>query len=203
MKDKGNSRGLWIALAIILGAFVICGVSALAGGLAGYVAGRRATRHISPMEGRFEFHVEPRDRLSPDRPLPRLPLPHSDLDSQSVALVVDVVEGSPAHRAGLRAGDIILALGNELFGELETLSERIAPHDPGDEIALRVLRGDRESTVEVRLGRHPDRDGDAPWLGLTYRMSPRIGLDPDLRHDSDDRDWPRGRRLPGREQDRD
>jgi S1-C subfamily serine protease len=63
-----------------------------------------------------------------------------------------VFPGSPAEEAGLREGDIIVAIdGEEITAETD-LSMLIVPHSPGDTITLRVVRDNSAREVEVTLG---------------------------------------------------
>lgn len=68
-------------------------------------------------------------------------------------LIERVVEDSPASRAGLRAGDIVLAInGREVTGGMNRLRNLIALSPPGSEVSVRVLRDgqtlDRSARVE-------------------------------------------------------
>lgn len=56
------------------------------------------------------------------------------------AIVREVVPGSPSDRAGLRAGDIIVAIAGQPLDERHTLVSVILEHRVGDEISLVVLR---------------------------------------------------------------
>jgi serine protease Do len=77
------------------------------------------------------------------------------LESRSGAVVSEVLEGSPAEKAGLKGHDIILALDGKplprfkpdsvVVGYVEREIER---HVPGDTLTLTVLRG--TETVEVK-----------------------------------------------------
>jgi S1-C subfamily serine protease len=90
-------------------------------------------------------------------------------------LITDVVDDSPADEAGLKVGDIVLAVdGEELGGEL-TLADAIGAHQPGDEVTLTVASpaAEEEKAVTVELGEHPDREGTA-YLGVAYLPSPSM-----------------------------
>ena len=95
------------------------------------------------------------------------------VDADSGAVVTRVEKGSPAERAGLQAGDdkfefqgdedipkggdVIVALDGRGFGGLDDLPDLIALRDPGEEIALDVVREGRRRTVRVKLAERPNR----------------------------------------------
>jgi serine protease Do len=64
-----------------------------------------------------------------------------------------VIAGSPAERAGLRAGDVIVALDGESLSAETDLSMLLLPHAPGDTITLRVLRDNSVRELTVTLGK--------------------------------------------------
>jgi putative serine protease PepD len=85
-------------------------------------------------------------------------------------LLIEVVPGSPADRAGLRGGDTTLILNNRalLVGgdilleadgkplkSMEDLAALIGSKRPGDEMALTFLRDSDRRTVAVTLGTRP------------------------------------------------
>lgn len=67
-------------------------------------------------------------------------------------LVHGVVPGSPAEKAGIREGDLILALEGEYVRSPEELTFRIRAMRPGDPVALTISRGPDILPVRVRLG---------------------------------------------------
>ncbi|MBV6391718.1 MAG: hypothetical protein KPEEDBHJ_00931 [Anaerolineales bacterium] len=85
------------------------------------------------------------------------------------AYVTAVVPGGPADRAGIRAGetpteipsllaggDLIIAIdGREVRSFDELLAYLITNKGPGDEIVLRVLRGDEQVDITVTLDKRP------------------------------------------------
>jgi serine protease DegQ len=83
-----------------------------------------------------------------------------DLPVEEGALVQSVSEGSPAARAGLRAGDVIVELGGDSIRTVEDLYSAIRSRDPGDAVELTVVRDGERRTVEVTLARLPQRPGD-------------------------------------------
>ncbi|MDQ3690771.1 MAG: trypsin-like peptidase domain-containing protein [Chloroflexota bacterium] len=66
-----------------------------------------------------------------------------------------VFPGSPAEEAGLRSGDIIVAVDGEQVSADSDLATLILPHAPGDTITLRVLRDNSSREIEVTLGELP------------------------------------------------
>ncbi|HTN54022.1 MAG TPA: DegQ family serine endoprotease [Anaeromyxobacter sp.] len=74
------------------------------------------------------------------------------LPKPSGALVSSVEQGSPAAKAGLEAGDIILALnGTEISGPSD-LPARVAELQPGSSARLEVWRNHQKREIEVRVG---------------------------------------------------
>ena len=67
------------------------------------------------------------------------------------ALVSDVIDDSPAARAGLKAGDIILAVDGRKIKEMRTLPRIIAAKKPGTRVNLEVLRNGRTINIGVTL----------------------------------------------------
>ena len=68
------------------------------------------------------------------------------------AVVLDVVSDSPAARAGLRRGDIILRLANtEITEEMPYLNVLIR-QKPSTSVPVTYLRGGRETTVDLAIG---------------------------------------------------
>jgi S1-C subfamily serine protease len=81
------------------------------------------------------------------RPLP----PHARvrLGRVSGVEVVEVAPGSPAQRAGLRAEDLIVELGDRVIERVDDV-QRLMTHDAiGHPLSVRVLRGDRWLDLEL------------------------------------------------------
>lgn len=68
-------------------------------------------------------------------------------------VIVGVAEGEPAHRAGVRIGDVVLRVDGEAVEDAATLHEHIVRGDPGSRIALQLLRdGWVQDPIEAVLG---------------------------------------------------
>ena len=63
-----------------------------------------------------------------------------------------IVPGSEAEKAGLKEGDIILEVDGEKITLQNSLAKIIRAHSPGDELILKILRGDKEIIIEAFLG---------------------------------------------------
>jgi serine protease Do len=67
------------------------------------------------------------------------------------ALVADVTAGSPAAKAGMQRGDIILELNGQAVNAPDDLSLRIAEASPGATVQLKISRNGQLHDVSVRL----------------------------------------------------
>jgi hypothetical protein len=70
-------------------------------------------------------------------------------------LINRVLKGSPADHAGLRAGDLLLALGGEAVASSGELIGALAEHEPGDTVTLELLRDRSRMELSVELGENP------------------------------------------------
>lgn len=58
-------------------------------------------------------------------------------------VIVDVVEGQPAHRAGLRKGDVVFGVDGQPIRDAKALHDHIVCSHPGRQLALQLLRDGR------------------------------------------------------------
>ncbi len=88
---------------------------------------------------------------------------HAALKLPKGLAVVGVVKGSPAEAAGLSpyrrgpkgetiAGDIITALAGKPVATLDEMLDALERHQPGDTVALTLLRGGKSVEIKVKLG---------------------------------------------------
>jgi len=93
------------------------------------------------------------------------------------ALVASLVPGSPASRAGLRAGDLILSVGDTRIDEIKALPRLIADTKAGTKLVLEVLRNGANEQVPVVIGAMPTQDRVAAVTDdSTDGGKPRLGL---------------------------
>jgi putative serine protease PepD len=71
------------------------------------------------------------------------------------AQVATVRAGTPAAKAGLKAGDVITKIDGTSVGSSDELQQAIDGRKPGDRITLQIRRGGTTKTVHVTLGTRP------------------------------------------------
>ena len=67
------------------------------------------------------------------------------------ALVKEVIAGTPAQKAGLQKGDVIVQMGSYKIDNVHPLSSVIVNFDPGDTVILKVKRGGKILDISVTL----------------------------------------------------
>jgi Do/DeqQ family serine protease len=125
------------------------------------------------------------------------------------ALINAVVPQGPADKAGLRAGDVITAIGGQKIEEGHDLLRAVLRHGVGERLNLEVRRDDKTKKVTLVTGERPSEDGaqsrqqgvqDDSMLGLALEdLTPR--LRERFRYEGDGRVFVRGV-APGSDADR-
>jgi S1-C subfamily serine protease len=82
------------------------------------------------------------------RPLP--PQARTRLGRKGGVEVVEVVEGSPAERAGVRAEDLIVELDGQPIERVDEVQRLMTGQAIGQPLAVQVLRGERLLDLEIR-----------------------------------------------------
>ncbi len=118
-----------------------------------------------------------------------------NLDEPNGALVQEVMEETPAEKAGVESGDVILRVDDHDVVATRDLIDYVAALSPGESVELEVLRDTRRITLDVLLEERPlqvagsdsarptpMRSESLEWLGLELRpltenLRERAGLD--------------------------
>ena len=73
----------------------------------------------------------------------------------SGALIVGVFINSPADMAGIRAGDVVVAVdGNPVRG-IRDLLDQVTRHQPGEQVEVELYRGTEHLTVQMKVSQRP------------------------------------------------
>jgi len=78
------------------------------------------------------------------------------LHSGPGAKIGEIDERSAAAAAGVRAGDVILAIDNRVLSGLRELRSVLTGKSPGDSVELKLSRNGQERSVKVKLASRPD-----------------------------------------------
>jgi serine protease DegQ len=71
------------------------------------------------------------------------------------ALITEVVNGSPADKAGIKPGDVLVGVEGKLVTDYSTTLNLISALKPGTIAALKVMREKNEFEVKVGVGKRP------------------------------------------------
>ena len=106
------------------------------------------------------------------------------MDFPTGALVENIAPGSPAEKAALKPGDVLLAMNGRAIENPDALGYRLATESAGARVDFQVLRRGRMESVVVTLERAPEGmsatstvqiEGDSPFAGATVsELSPRL-----------------------------
>lgn len=142
-----------VAIAALLLAWLCCGVGLLVGGVAGFEMGRASARP--------EALTTPEWRITPAPEIPTPKVPPTDRPYLGIryimqargAEIAEVFPDSPAEKAGLQVGDIILEVDGQQVRPSRPLAHILLSYRPGDRVVLTVEREREEMEIPVTLGR--------------------------------------------------
>jgi S1-C subfamily serine protease len=97
-------------------------------------------------------------------------------------VVVDVRAAGPAARAGLRPGDVVLALDERPSASAEGLARRVGRLRPGTVVTLKVWRDGEERTLAATVDDEPADDavGSLRWRTQALFGADVVGIGPDM-----------------------
>jgi len=78
------------------------------------------------------------------------------LPSREGALVQEVTEGSPAEKAGLKHGDVIVAVNGKSVKNQRELIDTVASMAPGTKVQVEVIRDGKRKTFTATLAERPN-----------------------------------------------
>jgi serine protease Do len=107
-------------------------------------------------------------------------------DGEDGVFIEDVQVNSPASEAGLKADDVILALGQKTVKDVETFMTEMAKTRPGDVVTLKIRRDEEDREVKATLRKRPANmsRGDFQNKMGSELSTRRSGYGTILQHDS-------------------
>jgi len=102
-----------------------------------------------------------------------------ELDEVAGAKVMGVSEGMAAAKAGVRLGDIIIAVEGEKVASVPDLQRKIRRHEPGETVGVTVVRRDdlKSETLQVRLMDAGELQREQPPRVVEAESSDPLGVE--------------------------
>ena len=106
-------------------------------------------------------------------------------ESTDGALISDISPGSPAEKAGLRRGDVVVEFDGETIKEFTSLSKLVGMKAPGTSFKVTVVRDGKRKDISVVLGKMPNeevpavsrRNEDMKLADITPDIAARFGVE--------------------------
>ena len=70
-------------------------------------------------------------------------------------LITEVLRNSPAELAGVKAGDILIAIDNKTVDDTSAMLETVSNLPPGKVVPIKLLRNGTAISVQVKIGTRP------------------------------------------------
>jgi len=83
-----------------------------------------------------------------------------NLPNQNGALVGDVRPGTPAEKAGIKSGDVIVGFNGKDFSDAHELQLAVSQCEPGSSATVKLIRDGVEKNISVTLAALPASPGD-------------------------------------------
>ena len=104
------------------------------------------------------------------------------LKNNKGVLVADVEDGTPAEKAGLKRGDVIIEFNGKPVVKIGDFRNSVALKKPGSKQTLTVMRNNKSKHVNVIIGKLPEQDssstvshGAVDGLGITVQdLTPEL-----------------------------
>ena len=96
------------------------------------------------------------------------------LPSDTGVEITRVAPDSPAEKAGLKSGDVVLQINGNKVESLEQASKLVRETAVGREVRLEVFRNGASQTIVAKVGEHPQVPGIPDGIGFRMPDVPRI-----------------------------
>ena len=77
------------------------------------------------------------------------------LGSTKGVLITEIIRNSPAEQAGIKTGDILIAIDDQAIDDWNTMLETVANLPPGKVITARLMRNGVATSLPVKIGKRP------------------------------------------------
>ncbi len=81
---------------------------------------------------------------------------HYNIQIEKGLYIAEVVANGPAERAGIKKGDVILAIAGKQVNNIDDLRLALADHRAGNRVTITLLRDKEQLDIEVLLGEMPE-----------------------------------------------
>ena len=71
------------------------------------------------------------------------------------ALVAKVIPNSPAEKAGVRRGDILIAIDEQPIESWSAMLETVANLPPGKDVMVKLIRDGEALSLRLKIGKRP------------------------------------------------
>ena len=78
------------------------------------------------------------------------------LDNTDGALIAEVSPDSPADKAGLKSGDVVIKFNNQPIEEFADLTRFVGAAKPNSDVILTIIRNGKKKVIDVQLGELKD-----------------------------------------------
>lgn len=99
-------------------------------------------------------------------------------------LISRVEEDTPAGKAGLRAGDVIISVDGKGIAAQGDIGSALSDREPGDTVAVKIVRDGVEKTIEVEVAERPEHKRHGSMYVPTPRSHHEQGWNDDDEQDN-------------------
>jgi serine protease Do len=186
--NPGNSGGPLVNLS-----GQIIGINTMIAGLGtgvGFAVSEAIARPIARQLVEHGKVVRPYIGISMQAVTPELKKALGNNAPDAGALVGEVEKGSPADKAGVKAGDVVVRVDDHPMKDSREVQQAVLGHNVGDKVRLKLWRNGKEIGIDVLTVELPSEHGGAAGPGpregklglglqtLTPELAEKLGVDP-------------------------